>query len=259
MHFRHKHNGRYIAAMAPCLTACNDKNVDAGLHLAHCMFTRAHQCSDRHIMFLAEVQHDLRRYAQRIGDQLDRVAETDFKAGGCAVIAQILREVEGVGAGIANVVCINVVLLENIGSEILVPLRHSGANGIRIESIILAFKLVGHDQVNAVRLAVDVRIDPREFFFQPVRRKGYGAEHAHAACLGDGHHDVAAMGEGDERKLDAQHVADWGIHVFLSRAADRQAASSSSTSISTSRSPAGTWSPAAQAIPDTVPSTSARI
>ena len=43
-------------------------------------------------------------------------------------------------------------------------------------------------------------------------READGAEHAEAAGLGDGGDDVAAVGEGEDRELDAELVAEGGVH-----------------------------------------------
>jgi hypothetical protein len=45
-----------------------------------------------------------------------------------------------------------------------------------------------------------------------IRAEGEGAEHAVAAGPADLGHDVAAMGEGEERELDAESVTDWSRH-----------------------------------------------
>ena len=39
------------------------------------------------------------------------------------------------------------------------------------------------------------------------------AEHAEAAGLADGDDHVAAVGEGEDRELDAEFVADGGVHA----------------------------------------------
>ena len=43
-------------------------------------------------------------------------------------------------------------------------------------------------------------------------READRAQHAEAAGLRDGGHDVAAVGEGEDRELDAQSIAELGAH-----------------------------------------------
>ena len=43
-------------------------------------------------------------------------------------------------------------------------------------------------------------------------READGAEHAEAAGLADGGDDVAAVGEGEDRELDAQLAGEVGLH-----------------------------------------------
>ena len=81
------------------------------------------------------------------------------------------------------------------------------------ERLALADEVVRHGEVDAVGLAADVVVDPGELDLELVGAEGEGAEHAVAtgpAHLGD---DVAAVGEGEERELDAEAVTDLGAHV----------------------------------------------
>ena len=56
-----------------------------------------------------------------------------------------------------------------------------------------------------------MRVDPVQLFLEALGTHADGAEHAHAAGLGDGDDDVAAMREGEERKLDAEALAEGGL------------------------------------------------
>jgi hypothetical protein len=75
-----------------------------------------------------------------------------------------------------------------------------------------ALVLPGDHEVDAVGLVADVLVDPLELDLELLGREADGAEHAEAARLRDGGHDVAAVGEGEDRELDAQAVAEIGVH-----------------------------------------------
>src|SRR3546814_3466136 len=56
------------------------------------MVARADQRGDGDIVALAELEHQRRRNAERVGDQLDRVAEGDFEQLRRAVFVHIVAE-----------------------------------------------------------------------------------------------------------------------------------------------------------------------
>ena len=67
----------------------------------------------------------------------------------------------------------------------------------------------GHHEVDAVRAAVDVLVDPRSSSISSSSGVKYErAEHAHPARLAHRGDDVAAVAEGEDRELDAEPVAD---------------------------------------------------
>ena len=51
-------------------------------------------------------------------------------------------------------------------------------------------------------------VDPVQLDLELLGREADGAEHAEAAGLAHGGDDVAAVGEGEDRELDAELVAD---------------------------------------------------
>ena len=55
-------------------------------------------------------------------------------------------------------------------------------------------------------------VDPVELDLELLGREADGAEHAEAAGLADRDDDVAAVGEGEDRELDAEVVADGRVH-----------------------------------------------
>ena len=86
------------------------------------------------------------------------------------------------------------------------------AHPLRVE---LAGTLVlrRHHHVDAVRLAVDVLVDPVQLDLELLGRERQSAEHAEAAGLADRGHDVAAVAEREDRQVDAEHVAHTCLHA----------------------------------------------
>src|SRR5690606_29419206 len=78
---------------------------------------------------------------------------------------------------------------------------------------LVAPDVVGRDDdVDAVGLAADVRVDPGKLALELVGGEGERAEHAEAAGVGDGGDDVAAVAEGEDGALDPEHLADGCTH-----------------------------------------------
>ena len=100
----------------------------------------------------------------------------------------------------------DVVLGEQIAHVLLVLRRDPGADLFRGEGFFLAVEASGNEQVDAVGLAVDLVVDPGQLDVERLRRMADGAEHAEAPGVAHGGDHVAAMAEGDERELAAEHV-----------------------------------------------------
>ena len=79
-----------------------------------------------------------------------------------------------------------------------------------------ALVLVRDDDVDAVGVVADVLVDPVELDLELLGAEADGAEHAEAAGLAHRDDDVAAVGEGEDRELDAELVAEWRAHVRCS-------------------------------------------
>ena len=77
-------------------------------------------------------------------------------------------------------------------------------------------RLHRHHHVDAVRLAAHVLVDPVQLELELVGREGERAEHAHAAGVGDRGDDVAAVREGEDRELDAEHLGETVLHGVTS-------------------------------------------
>ena len=112
------------------------------------------------------------------------------------------------------------VIGEDLAGEVEVLLRHHVGQHLRQlvggQVRVHALVLVGDDDVDAVGVVADVLVDPVQLDLELLGREADGAEHAEAAGLADGDDDVAAVGEGEDRELDAELVAEGGVHACSS-------------------------------------------
>ena len=81
-----------------------------------------------------------------------------------------------------------------------------------VAAFIGAGVLGGHDDVDAVRPAADLLLDPGEIDLELFRRVGHGAEHTHAAGFGHRGGDIAAVREREDRNVDAEHLGNSRLH-----------------------------------------------
>ena len=75
-------------------------------------------------------------------------------------------------------------------------------------------RLDRHHDVDAVGPAVHVLVDPVQLELELLGRERERAEHAHAAGVGDRRDHVAAVGEGEDRVLDPEHVGELAVHAL---------------------------------------------
>ena len=76
-------------------------------------------------------------------------------------------------------------------------------------------RLLRHHGVDAVRHPVHVLVDPVQLDLELLGAEADRAEHAEAARLAHRRDDVAAVGEGEDRVLDPEHVTELGAHLTL--------------------------------------------
>ena len=87
----------------------------------------------------------------------------------------------------------------------------SSADEVRIHALVL----VGDHDVDAVGVVADVLVDPVQLDLELLGREADGAEHAEATGLADGDDDVTAVGEGEDRELDAETSRKSSFHTKL--------------------------------------------
>lgn len=175
-----EHHGGDLAGVTARLVALGDDDVDAALLVFAGVPGAAYQGGDEHALLVGAGDDVGGRGAEGVGQQPDRVVEGDVElaagdlfhpAGdppsGRLALGQLGHPVLGEG------------LLHEL------PVRRGDHRfDVRLRD---AFDLLrGHDDVEAVRLAVDMRLDPVEVAFEVVGRGvADRAEHAeaHAARL----------------------------------------------------------------------------
>jgi len=74
------------------------------------------------------------------------------------------------------------------------------------------FHLVGQSDVQPVGPPVGMVVDPAQLLLELLGIEAGGAQHAHAARLGRFDDDVAAVREGEDRRVEAEHVGGFGTH-----------------------------------------------
>ena len=132
-------------------------------------------------MLATLVDHRLRRHAERVGDQLDRMLQGDVHVGARHRVQpaqHTLRSRVAVGRKRWHAE-----LAQRLGDELLVALGDVLAEvGLRA----LRRHLCGHDDVDAVWLAVGVLVHPVQDAVELVRIvEPHAAEHAHPAGAAD--------------------------------------------------------------------------
>ena len=156
--------------MAAGLGALRDDDVDAGGHLAHGVLPRTDQGGTGNTGWPGAFQHRGGRHAERVGDQPDRVAESD--------VHQLLAGLELIGRRAVQVLpawCPGSDRRRD--GEADRGRRRGGCSGMLPRQVAQGGtrpgadrQVLGDQQIDAVRLAVDVGVDPGELGFKLLRR-----------------------------------------------------------------------------------------
>ena len=199
--------------MAAGLGALRDEHVDAALEVALRVPRAPAERADEHALRVRGLDRVLGRRPERVDEHRDRVAQRRLDLRRTFELdAETGRLHDAFDAfGQRR----HVVLGEHLLDEVAVLGRDHALERAEVELLALADELLRHREVDAVRLAVDVLVDPRELDLELVGAERERAEHAVAAGLADRGDDVAAVREGEERELDAEPVTDRGLHDFL--------------------------------------------
>ena len=101
-------------------------------------------------------------------------------------------------------------LVPSVGVELFLQHLRRQVRGVH------ALVLVRDDDVHAIGVVADVLVDPVQLDLELFGSETDRAEHSEAACLADGDDDVTTVGEGEDRELDIELVADGGVHACSS-------------------------------------------
>ena len=99
-------------------------------------------------------------------------------------------------------------LRKKLAHEILV-LRWDALRerAVRHALLILDREVLRNKHVDAVRLAVDLIVDPFQLTFELIRRETCRSKYSETAGSADGGHHVPAVAESQQREIDAKHFA----------------------------------------------------
>ncbi len=108
----------------------------------------------------------------------------------------------------------DLVTLQQLLDEIAVALgdHRVEVREVGLVAAALAHVLHGHDDVDAVGLAVDVLVDPVELDLELFGSEGERTQHSESTGAADRGNDVAAVREGEDRKFDVELVGDRCTH-----------------------------------------------
>ncbi len=160
------------------------------------------------------LDHVGRGSTERIGDHRHlRVLQRhlDLGRGGRLGPAEQLQAV------LVGVLNRDAVIGEDLLGEVEVLLGHHLAQGVgklfrRLVGVHALVFVRDHD-VDAVGMVADVLIDPVELDLELLRSEADGAKHPEAARFAYRDDDIAAVCEREDRKLDAELVADGSVHA----------------------------------------------
>ena len=209
-HVGDQHHGRDLAAVAARLGALRDEDVDPPLDVALGVAGAAAEGADQHAVGVSSLDDIRRGRAEGVDDHRHRVLEHDID------LARAL-DLDGQARGLQHALVPvgegrHAVLLEQVLDVPAVLFGDGRLEAVEIEVLALAHELLGHGEVHAVGLAADVGVDPGQLDLELVGAVGEGPENAVATGLAHGGDDVSAVGEREQRELDAEALGDGRAH-----------------------------------------------
>ena len=183
----------------PASPPCATMMIDARLRLTHRMLGRAHQRRDRHAMLAAHLDHLLRRHAESVGDQFDRMTECNLDELERVLLLHRERRIGRTHVPLLERLRrLDIVLREQVAHEILMLLRNALRElAVRHALLVLDRQILRNKHVDAVGFSVNVIVDPLQFLFELSRREAGRAEHAETARATHRRDHVTAMSEGE--------------------------------------------------------------
>lgn len=194
--------------MAAGLVALGDDDVDAGFGVAAGVFGAAGEGGDEDVVVVGACDDIGGRGTEGVRQEFDGVVEGDVELAPGDLLHPAGDPPAG---GLALGELGHVVLGEGVADEVPVPGRDHRLDVGFADAV--DGLLGGHDDVEAVRLAVGVRLHPVEVAGQLV---GGGVtdrtEYAETAGAGDGSGDRREGREAEDGVLDSQFLAQLRLH-----------------------------------------------
>ena len=211
---RPQHDRADLAAVAAALAALGDDDVDPGVRVLARLVRRAAQRGDLAARGVDVLDHVRRRGAERVGDERHlRVAQRDLdlRRGGRLGPAEQLQRVvlalaaSGTPWSFSSLRAKSRCSCGTMSWSILV--RSSVDMSASMPSYLFGITMSTPYGRSPMCSSIQLQLDLELLGAEPD-----GAEHAEAAGLAHGDDDVAAVGEGEDRELDAEVVTDRGAH-----------------------------------------------
>ena len=206
-----------LAGVAAALGALRDDDVHTVLLVLHGLLDLAAQRRDQSPGGVDVVDDLLRRRAQRVGDQLHLAGASGPRRAAAwrwPRSSPADRACRSSSGQLRHAVLAQQLARRSRGAP-AAPWPAAVSPAPRGRSLPMPSYLLRDHDVDAVGLVADVRVDPVELLAQLLRREAHGAEHAEAAGLADGDDHVAAVGEGEDREVDAETVTERSAHGCL--------------------------------------------
>jgi hypothetical protein len=195
--------------MTSRLVALGHDDVDAGLDVTPRVLDGARERRHLHALLASRLDHPRRRRSERARDQADPVLEDELDH----VALQLVADADLRSQGGADRERRHVVLRQQLVDEAPMRLWNSRVELRSVEAaLVAAHEPGGQQQVHAVRLVTDLVLDPLELHAQVPERVSGHAEHAESPRLRDGRRYVAAVGEGEDGKLETQLRRELRVH-----------------------------------------------
>jgi hypothetical protein len=184
-----------------------DHDVDAVLDMALRVFGAACKRGHRNARLVGLVDDVLRRRAEGVGDQLDRMLE-------CHLDVRASHRMQPAEHAFVALLIVgqrrNTKVGKGFGDKVAMALRDQLVD---VDGRALGGHLGRHDDVDAVRHAVGILVHPAQDVLQVVCVvEPHAAEHAEAARLADRSGNLLRRREDEDRIVDAEAVAQLGAH-----------------------------------------------
>ena len=212
--FGYEHHRGDLARVPARFVALRNDDVDAVVHVPLRVHRFACERRDFDAVFVCAVDDVLGRRTERIRNEFDRVRERNVNVSLRHIVGPAQHAVGFLPVGqrrevepFHQVVDVAPVIGVDHRSDLCEHFLRVGA--VHVD------RLLRHHGVDAVGHAVHVFVDPVELDLELFGTEADRAEHTKPAGLAHCRDDIAAMGEREDRVLDAKKVTQWGTHVAL--------------------------------------------